>query len=214
MFFSAQRMTAPIFKVGLSCSVQVQISGNEAFLFLTHLSLLSQCQQGSVCPDMDSTYLKVWHDSVFRWSSSRVSYKGSQSSQRIKSPLGALPSVWGMDAEQLMSSSILLFLWSIFFLVQRGKIFTKHVINEYSSYLTYKLDSSCVPMYYIYISEYIYLCIWRTFIFTTHVHPNDKRTANTMKWTEDWSSHWTNEEIYLFIYRNIYTYGLVFLYKH
>lgn len=38
--FSAQGVAAPIFKAGLSCSVLVQLSGNEAFFFI-YLSLLN-----------------------------------------------------------------------------------------------------------------------------------------------------------------------------
>lgn len=37
--FSAQGVAAPIFKVGLSCSVLVQLSGNEAFFFIYLLLL-------------------------------------------------------------------------------------------------------------------------------------------------------------------------------
>lgn len=38
--FSAQGVAAPIFKAGLSCSVLIQLSGNEAFFFI-YLSLLN-----------------------------------------------------------------------------------------------------------------------------------------------------------------------------
>lgn len=46
LFFSAHGRAAPIFNVGLSSPVRVQISRNDVRSF-THFSLLSKCQLGS-----------------------------------------------------------------------------------------------------------------------------------------------------------------------